>query len=483
MARAHHPRGAVDVEAGVQAAGDERLAGVDADPHPDRLVLPGVLGERPLRLRCSEHRLARIGEGEVEGVALHLHLHSAVAGEGLAEQAAVVLERPYVRLFAELLQQPRRALDSVKSSVTVPRGSSAMAEPAQAYDTAARVTRAGSRCHGGDVSSVARANDSRVRALPTLWRNRKEGELTSMTMCGTHGRLLRQGSGLEDCGRLGRRISRGFCCCVLLLFVLALGASSGTSAAVGVTFTVNSTGDLRTRCPERSWNGVCATSTGVCTLRAAIQESNASLGSTDTIGFNIPQLHRSSLASELPLITDSVVIDGTTQPGFVDKPIVELRGDAPGCRKPRDQDPCRRHYRSRARRQRFLGPDRGRRGRREPQAGDGVRIVGNYLGTDLTGTIAAGGNANGIHIIGGSDHVIGGPDPADRNVISGNGFAGIGFNGPGKVTIQGNFIGTNASGDAAVTRPASHPRASARGSSRRVPVRSSSVARGQGRAT
>ena len=52
-----------------------------------------------------------------------------------------------------------------------------------------------------------------------------------MTMSGRHGRLLRHGSGLEDCGRLGRRISRGVLLCALLLFVLALGASGGTGNA------------------------------------------------------------------------------------------------------------------------------------------------------------------------------------------------------------------------------------------------------------
>ena len=101
----------MDVEAGVQVPGDERLPGVDADPHPDRLALPGVLGERLLRLRSRAHSRARIGEGEVEGVALHLHLDPATGDEGLPEQSAVVLERAHVGFLAELLEQPRRALD------------------------------------------------------------------------------------------------------------------------------------------------------------------------------------------------------------------------------------------------------------------------------------------------------------------------------------------------------------------------------------
>ena len=119
--------------------------------------------------------------------------------------------------------------------------------------------------------------------------------------------------------------------CVLLLFVLALGASGGSSATVGATFTVNSTGDAPdANAPNGPWNGVCATSTGVCTLRAAIQESNASAGSKDTVEFNLPTAPFSiAPTTELPRITDSVEIDGTTQDGFVDKPIVELQGTAP----------------------------------------------------------------------------------------------------------------------------------------------------------
>ena len=51
--------------------------------------------------------------------------------------------------------------------------------------------------------------------------------------------------------------------------------AGGTSAAVGVTFTVDSTADA----PDaNAGNGVCAAATGACTLRAAIQESNASTG-------------------------------------------------------------------------------------------------------------------------------------------------------------------------------------------------------------
>ena len=46
----------------------------------------------------------------------------------------------------------------------------------------------------------------------------------------------------------------------------------GTSAASGAAFTVNSSVDAR---DATHGDGICATSAGVCTLRAAIQETNA----------------------------------------------------------------------------------------------------------------------------------------------------------------------------------------------------------------
>ena len=104
-------------------------------------------------------------------------------------------------------------------------------------------------------------------------------------------------------------------------------------------------------------------------------------------------------ATELPLITDPVVIDGTTQPGFVDKPIVELavtpcRQEAAGSGSRAGESSVRGLVVNRFSDQIVVGvePPPGRRERR-------YRIVGNYLGTDLTGAIAAGGNGNGIGII------------------------------------------------------------------------------------
>ncbi len=92
----------------------------------------------------------------------------------------------------------------------------------------------------------------------------------------------------------------------------------------------------------------------------------------------------------------------------------------------------------------------------------GTRIQGNYIGTNASGN-AALGNFRGIDVVGftSADLVIGGltstPGRGAGNVISGNSSnGGINNHGifvanrPGDLTIQGNLIGLNASGTAAL---------------------------------
>lgn len=76
-------------------------------------------------------------------------------------------------------------------------------------------------------------------------------------------------------------------------------------------------------------------------------------------------------------------------------------------------------------------------------------VQGNYIGTDATGTVSLGNQRNGISVTDGATaNTIGGTDPGARNVVSGNGNNGIAilrnFN-KGNV-IVGNFVGTDASG-------------------------------------
>jgi CSLREA domain-containing protein len=90
---------------------------------------------------------------------------------------------------------------------------------------------------------------------------------------------------------------------------------------------------------------------------------------------------------------------------------------------------------------------------------DGVRITngwtdqiqGNYIGTDITGTIDLGNHENGVNLISADTILIGGSEPAAGNVISGNQLLGILIDeNSTKVSVFGNRIGTNAAGTAAL---------------------------------
>jgi hypothetical protein len=90
--------GAVDVDADITVAVQERLTSVDANPDPDR-----PLGESLLDLSCGGERVARASES-AEGVALGVDLDASVGGDGFADDPSVLGERPRIGLWAEVVQ-------------------------------------------------------------------------------------------------------------------------------------------------------------------------------------------------------------------------------------------------------------------------------------------------------------------------------------------------------------------------------------------
>ncbi|MBL8436329.1 MAG: DUF4347 domain-containing protein, partial [Zoogloea sp.] len=74
-------------------------------------------------------------------------------------------------------------------------------------------------------------------------------------------------------------------------------------------------------------------------------------------------------------------------------------------------------------------------------------VIGNYIGTDATGTLDRGNLSDGVDVFGGSNNRIGGVTAAERNIISGNNRNGIeiAYNVSGTL-VQGNYIGTDAGG-------------------------------------
>jgi len=76
-------------------------------------------------------------------------------------------------------------------------------------------------------------------------------------------------------------------------------------------------------------------------------------------------------------------------------------------------------------------------------------VQGNLIGTDRTGTVALGNALEGVLLGQAQGNTIGGSAPGSRNVISGNRI-GISLNTSVTNKIAGNFIGTDATGNAAL---------------------------------
>jgi hypothetical protein len=93
--------------------------------------------------------------------------------------------------------------------------------------------------------------------------------------------------------------------------------------------------------------------------------------------------------------------------------------------------------------------------------GDGVAlgssnnlVASNFVGTNAAGTAALANSKNGVDISGSNNNTVGGTVSGDGNVISGNTNDGVLINGGSLNVLEGNFVGTNASGTAALANGA-----------------------------
>jgi hypothetical protein len=257
---------------------------------------------------------------------------------------------------------------------------------------------------------------------------------------------------------------------------------------------------------------------GLGSLRQAILDANSNPG-LDSISFNIPGsgVRTISPLSPLPKISDSVTIDGTTQPGFAGVPLIELdgsqAGDANGLELTAGN--CTVRGLTINRFFELIGVNHGYQiyiditsshnriegnllntnnqgtgpapnpfdllqsgiffqnspdnviGGTTPAARNVISgtkqialqligigsarnlIQGNFIGTDITGTVAVPNGFRGISVLGGIGNIIGGTTPGAGNVISNNAPFGIVIDGDGNI-VQGNFIGTDVTGKVAM---------------------------------
>jgi len=240
--------------------------------------------------------------------------------------------------------------------------------------------------------------------------------------------------------------------------VLLLPGTAGPSPLLSgprSTFTVNSTGDDG---DANLSDGVCGTPTGECTLRAAIEQANAT-ASTDSIVFGIPGSppHSIQPLSFLPMILHPVLLDATTQPGYSGSPVVALDGSLAGAADGLVLDAGSSVIQGLAIHRfgsnaiRINGP-----------AGTENRIQRNYIGTDVTGSTALPNEGNGIFVFtGATQNVIGTDgdgvaDGAEGNLISGNVQCGVLIVDAGteENVVAGNRVGTNAAGTSAIANSA-----------------------------
>ncbi|RYX81284.1 DUF11 domain-containing protein [bacterium] len=228
-----------------------------------------------------------------------------------------------------------------------------------------------------------------------------------------------------------------------------------------VSLTVSSTGDGADATPG---DGICQTTSAAgaaCTLRAAIQEANASGGGT--INFNIPGagVKTISPATAYPEIIKKVSINGYSQSGATAntlangdnaKILVEINGTGAGT--------YTLYLATGSDGSSITGLAINRGGVAiAMDESNSNTVTGCFLGTDTTGNTAQGNKYNGVNIYKSDSNTIGGTTPASRNIISGNGTFGGNFGlrpgiamvaGSSNNIFQNNYIGTNAAGTQAL---------------------------------
>jgi len=195
-----------------------------------------------------------------------------------------------------------------------------------------------------------------------------------------------------------------------------------------------------------------------CTLRAAIQQANASPGADIIQFFPIPPIRPQA---ELPQISETVIIDGG---GYIELNGFGVVGNGLTIAAPNTVV-----------RGLFIDSFGGSGivitssnniiGGTSPGAGnvisgngqDGIyifsgagnQVQGNYIGVTADGTQSLGNGDVGVEV-NSSSNTIGGTLAAARNVISGNTTDGVWIRGGTGNQVQGNFVGVNADGTQAL---------------------------------
>ena len=194
-------------------------------------------------------------------------------------------------------------------------------------------------------------------------------------------------------------------------------------------------------------NGVAGTfATAVTTTLADAQISDFD---ADYLAGTARSWYRISLSGNYLDVTQAVIIDGSTQAGYsvAAGPVIEI--NAAGITTAGDENAIALTSGASTIRGLVINSAGDNAIEIDVNADNSV-IVGNYLGTDVSGTQARGNAtlaAFGALAVKADGVVIGGTTAADRNVISGNVYYGIEiYSSASGSSIRGNYIGTRADG-------------------------------------
>jgi uncharacterized repeat protein (TIGR01451 family)/CSLREA domain-containing protein len=217
----------------------------------------------------------------------------------------------------------------------------------------------------------------------------------------------------------------------------------GIAVATNETFVVNSTADTGDATPD----GACDDGNGKCTLREAIDEANSTTGAT--IQFNIPQSEVNastgtftiSSASRLEITSNGTAVDGTSQTAVNDSnangPEIILRGAALGDGIKISAANCT-----------IKGLILQNFNEAIDISGTGAtgnKIQGCYIGTNHDGTTPSA-NSYGIFVgSNATNNTIGGTGPGEGNILSGNTFSAVWLESNDNF-VYGNLIGLQRNG-------------------------------------